>query len=204
MAKETERPAVKSAQFLTAADSARRLPNLSLPEVAIAGRSNVGKSTLINKLTGRRKLARTSATPGRTQQINAFKVTISVGKSEQDLALIDLPGFGYAKLSRAKRAKLGDLIVDYLKDREQLKVVCLLNDCRRQPEIEELELRDLCFEAGVHVLVVITKIDKLKLSERGGARAKIAKAYNLEASDLEISGNNIGAEVLWERVAALL
>ena len=175
-------------------------------EIAVVGRSNVGKSTLINRLTGRKGLARTSSTPGRTQELNFFKLQVPLGKSSKPttLLLVDLPGFGFAKLSHAKRDEIGALIQSYLTGREQLKILLLLNDSRRLPEAEELMVRDLAFNAGAHVLVVLTKFDKLSGNERKKQIKSIAEGYGLEETDLVCSGEGLSADEIWKRVSPLL
>lgn len=187
------------AEFLAGAVALEQMPTDGVPEVAFIGRSNVGKSTLLNRLTKRKQLARTSGTPGRTQEINFFDVFQGSNK-EPDLRLVDLPGFGYAKISKEKREKIGKLIVEYLQHREELAVVCLLNDSRRQPETEEQELRELVFNRGGTVLVVVTKMDKLKQKTRHKQLKMISKSYGLEVSDLVLTGERNDIAELWERI----
>jgi len=181
-----------------------RMPEEGLPEVAMVGRSNVGKSTLINRLTGRKNLAKTSNTPGRTQEINFFKIALFGEGGERTLLLSDLPGFGYAKFSKEKRENLNQLTVQYLRDREELKVVCLLNDSRRKPERDEIALQELLYSVGVHLLVVVTKFDKLKQKEKHKNLKAISEGYGLESSDLIVSGEKDPGAALWERVLMLL
>ena len=196
---------VKSAQFLYSASDLKQQPDESLPQVAMVGRSNVGKSTLLNRLVGRKQLARTSATPGRTQALNFFHiVTKTESSADQELLLVDLPGYGYAKLSRKQRAELERLNTGYLIESPDLRVVCLLNDCRRQPEPEELSIRDTAFDCGNHLLVVVTKLDKLKKSLHKKHLESIAVAYGLEIADLIQSGEKYSVDPFWERINGLL
>lgn len=128
----------------------------------MAGRSNVGKSSLLNALSGQRHLARTSKTPGRTRCINFFAVG-------ERLALVDLPGYGYARMGRAEAARIGALMRDYLRCRANLAALVMLVDARRGPEHEEAELSELFARADLELVVVATKSDKLRRSERASA-----------------------------------
>ena len=141
--------------FVAGAATVAQLPPLGLPEVAFAGRSNVGKSSLINALTGRKALARVSHTPGRTQQINFFSLA-------DRLMLVDLPGYGYAAVSKQKVANWTGLIEDYLKGRPQLKRVCLLIDARHGLKETDKAAMELMDSSAVVYQVVLTKADKLK------------------------------------------
>ncbi len=193
-----------SADFVFGAHNNHQAPEELLPEVALIGRSNVGKSSLINRTLQRKNLARASSTPGATQQINYFRVVARDEERDHALYFVDLPGYGYAKFSKARREVMSSLIVDYLREREELGLVCLLNDCRRMPEEEELSLRDLCFNAGRQSLVVLTKADKLKPSERKSQIAKVAAAYGLEPADVLVTGDKGVGESLWKHLLPYL
>ena len=156
---------VTSATFIGAATEPGRFPAPSFPEVAFAGRSNVGKSSAINRLVGRRGLARTSSTPGRTQQLNFFAIN-------EILTFVDLPGYGYAKVSHAAREAWRPLVESYLGTRGVLAGVVLIVDVRRGLEEEEFGLLDFLAALAVPALVAATKIDKLNR----GAQAKALKA----------------------------
>lgn len=145
----------KQCHFVAGAADASGLPEATLPEVAFAGRSNVGKSSLINALTGRKALARTSHTPGRTQQLNFFNLA-------DQLMLVDLPGHGYAKVSRRQVADWTRLVRGYLAGRVTLRRVMLLVDSRHGLKDSDEELLSLLDEAAVPCQVVLTKIDKMK------------------------------------------
>ena len=141
-------------RFVHAAVEAAQLPPAGLPEVAFAGRSNVGKSSLVNALTGRNSLARTSNTPGRTQALIFFELA-------ERLCLVDLPGYGYAKVSRTKSAAWTALTRDYLAGRPTLRRLCLLVDARHGLKPSDCALMDLLDRAAVVYQVVLTKTDKL-------------------------------------------
>jgi GTP-binding protein len=155
--------------FVLGAAEARQLPPPAQPEVAFAGRSNVGKSSLINALTGRKTLARISNTPGRTRQINFFRLA-------ERLMLVDLPGYGYARAAKHEIKRWNQLIQDYLKGRPNLRRVCLLLDARHGIKEADLHVMALLDEAAVSYQAVLTKIDKLKPAERGRTLAGLAAA----------------------------
>ncbi len=151
-----------SAEFVTSAFALDGCPRWKRAEVALAGRSNVGKSSLLNALAGAKGLARTSKTPGRTRCLNFF----AVGDT---LALCDLPGFGYAKMGREEAAKIASMMHEYIHGRVNLAAIAILIDCRRGPRADELELAAMATERGIEVIAVATKCDKLRRSERAAA-----------------------------------
>jgi GTP-binding protein len=152
-------PKILSAEFSLSAPRLDRCPPAGRPEVAFLGRSNVGKSTLINSLLGRRKLVRTSSRPGCTRALNFFLIN-------QRWYFVDLPGFGYAAVSKELKAGWGPLVLAYLEERPTLAAVVFLQDSRRQPGPEELFLWEFLGERGRRVIPVLTKADKLKQGER--------------------------------------
>jgi GTP-binding protein len=188
---------VLSAEFVGGYTDIDALANPTLPEIAIVGRSNVGKSSFLNRLTGRKKLARTSSNPGQTRQLNFFKVKISNEGKAHELFLVDLPGFGFAKLSKAEREKLAAWTVLYLTSGRPIKTVLLLNDCRRLPQVDELALQDIVFKAGLSFQVILTKADKLGKNELREMWSKIAKAYSLDLQDLILAGESFSVEEPW-------
>jgi GTP-binding protein len=139
--------------FIWGAANANNLPDATLSEIAFAGRSNVGKSSLINALTNRKDLARTSNTPGRTQQLNFFKI-------REKFLLVDMPGYGYAKVSKAKKAEWDELIFDYLRGRQTLRCVLLLIDSRHGFKDVDRELMKMMDSAAVAYRIILTKTDK--------------------------------------------
>lgn len=144
--------------FVRGASTLEDIPPTRLPEIAFVGRSNVGKSSLVNALTGRKTLARVSNTPGRTREINFFNLG---GK----LMLADLPGYGYAKVSKAEHARWTELIFAYLRGRPNLRRTVLLIDARRGPLPNDTEVMDLLDRAAVSYQLVLTKVDKLLPAE---------------------------------------
>ncbi len=151
-----------SAEFVASAFALDGCPRWKRAEVALAGRSNVGKSSLLNALTRSKGLARTSKTPGRTRCLNFFSVN-------DTLALCDLPGFGYAKMSHVDAAKIASMLVGYVKGRDNLDAIAILVDCRRGPDEEMLSLARMAKERGIEVIAVATKSDKLRRSDRAAA-----------------------------------
>lgn len=155
------------AKFVASALAPESYPRWARAEVALAGRSNVGKSSMLNALAGVKQLARTSRTPGRTRALNFFAVG-------DDLALVDLPGYGYAKMARGEAARIGALMDHYLRRRRELVALVMLVDARRGPEQEEADLAALAHERGLALIVAATKCDKLRRSERAAAVARFA------------------------------
>ena len=154
-----------TAEFALSAFSLGGCPRWKRSEIAIAGRSNVGKSSLLNSLTGVKGLARTSKTPGRTRCLNFF--TVGDG-----LALCDLPGFGYAKMPHDEARKIASMMHDYIHGRINLAALAILIDCRRGPQQDELDLATMAAGRGIAVIPVATKVDKLRHSERPAALAR--------------------------------
>ena len=163
------------AHLVAACSDPDQFPEPGPVELAIAGRSNCGKSSLINALTGRKKLARTSSTPGRTRQVFFFSARFS----GEAFYLVDLPGYGYARVSKRERASWAPLIGGYIERRATLRGLLLLIDIRRAAQAEELDLLQWARERDLEVLVVLTKADKLNKSQRFAAQQKMRKALDL-------------------------
>ena len=156
----------RECRFVAGAADAAALPAESLPEVAFLGRSNVGKSSLVNALTGRRMLARTSNTPGRTRQLNFFAL-------DRRLMLVDLPGYGYAEASKTAIASWTRLVQHYLRQRGSLRRVCLLVDSRHGIKAPDRPVMAMCDTAGLSFQVILTKIDKIAPTARPGVAEEI-------------------------------
>ena len=173
-----------NAKFVAAYSSASGLPEPSLLEVAIAGRSNCGKSSLINALTQHKKLARTSSTPGRTRQIVFFSLALS---QETQVYLVDLPGYGYAKVSRSLKTAWGKEVSHYIDSRPSLGIFLLLMDIRRDPGTEEKDLLEWLGPKQIQPFVVLTKADKLNKSRRLLAKKKFQQQLELTSPPLVCS-----------------
>jgi len=150
---------IKSAEFITSAVKPGQYPETGLPEIAFAGRSNVGKSSLINTLINRRNLVKTSATPGKTRLINFFRINDA-------FLFVDLPGYGYAKVPASEREQWGPMVETYLRSRAELKGVILLQDIRRTPGEKERELIAFMNHIQLPHACIITKADKLSKSKQ--------------------------------------
>jgi GTP-binding protein len=157
----------RDCRFIAGAASAAGLSVESLPEVAFFGRSNVGKSSLVNALTGRRMLARTSNTPGRTRQINFFAL-------DRRLMLVDLPGYGYAEASKSAIRAWTELVTHYLRQRASLRRVYVLIDARHGIKEPDRPIMQLCDRAGLSFQAVLTKLDKVAPAGRGAVAAAVA------------------------------
>ena len=152
-------------------------PESSLPEIAFAGRSNVGKSSLLNRLIHRKKMARVSNTPGRTREVNFFRVNNA-------FILVDLPGYGYARVSKEQRAEWRPLIEGFMRSSEQLRGIVLLLDVRHDPTNDDRQMLDFLSEIGVPTIVVLTKMDKLTAKQRTERVFTIARDLALDAEQV--------------------
>ncbi|HVM96606.1 MAG TPA: ribosome biogenesis GTP-binding protein YihA/YsxC [Candidatus Acidoferrales bacterium] len=187
-----------NARFLAGASQPARLPTFPYPEIAFAGRSNVGKSSLLNRLVGQRRLARVSKTPGRTQQINFFLI-------DERVTFVDLPGYGFARVPLHVKDEWKRLIEAYLERRRRLRAVVVLVDLRRLLEDDDLMLVEFLKSHGIPCLVVATKADKLAFAARRRAVAaldELATRRRIEA--IAVSANSgEGIDSLWSKIAAL-
>ena len=186
------------ARYVTSAAEPTGFPAPTLPEVAIAGRSNVGKSSLLNALVGQNGLARTSRTPGRTRLLNWFAID-----TQPPIHVVDLPGYGYAQVARETRASWLPLIEGYLADRAVLRAVVLLVDARRGPEAEEIDFVAWLVERPLPVIVALTKSDKLSKSQRPLAAAAARKTLGLRRDPILVSATQgDGLDDLWRAIRA--
>jgi GTP-binding protein len=190
---------IKSAEFVTSAVKPAQYPPEGLPEIAFAGRSNVGKSSLINTLVNRRRLVKTSGRPGRTQLINFFIINDA-------FRLVDLPGYGYAKVPESVRRQWGPMIERYLTARESLKGVVLILDIRRTPGEEELNFIDWLAHHRLPCILVCTKADKLSKNKRKQQLHRIAGVLDRSAEDLLLfsAKTRLGKESVWSVLEALI
>ncbi|MBM4315305.1 MAG: YihA family ribosome biogenesis GTP-binding protein [Deltaproteobacteria bacterium] len=187
---------ILSAEFVLSAKEPSHYPPATSPEIAFAGRSNVGKSSLINTLLNRKGLARTSNTPGRTQEINFFSVNDS-------LYFIDLPGYGYAKVPGKIRKNWGPMIETYLSGRQTLRLVVLILDIRRDPSEEDRQLIEWLQHYRLSFLIVLTKIDKVSRNLRGDRQRRIDAELRLAPETPLIvfsAKTGEGKELLWREI----
>lgn len=168
---------ITRSEYVASAVKAEQYPAEILPEIVFIGRSNVGKSSLINSLTNRRSLAHTSQTPGKTQTINFYRATL---KDVQDFYLVDLPGYGYAKVSRESRRVWAKFIEEYLLSSAQIQFVCQLVDLRHPPMESDLKMLAWLVEKNLPVLIVATKSDKLSKNERAKNLSVLKKSFGIE------------------------
>lgn len=192
-------PRITDARFTAGATHESQVPPPTGVEIAFAGRSNVGKSSLMNHLMGRRNLVRTSSTPGCTRQLSFFEVSFT---DDSVVTLVDLPGYGYARRSKTERAQWADLIEGYLLGRPTLSVVCVLVDFRRGLEADDLELLKMLAEEPrvtrpkLQTLVVATKLDKVAQAQRKPAMLKVGKEAGRKVLPFSIKDQEM-ADGLW-------
>ena len=168
-------------EYVTSAVSTKTCPEELLPEIVFVGRSNVGKSSLINSLTNRKSLAKTSGTPGKTQTINFFKVTLN---DRREFYLVDLPGYGYAKTSKTNRKLWAKFIDEYLSSRRDIKFVCQLIDMRHPPMESDLKSFASLVDKNLPVLIVATKSDKLGTTQRQKHLDVIKKSLGVDSDSV--------------------
>ena len=176
-----------------------RLPENTLPEIAFAGKSNVGKSSLINGLMNRKSLARTSAQPGKTQTINFYNVNDA-------FYLVDLPGYGYARVSEEVKAKWGKMVERYLKQSRQLRAVFLLIDIRHEPSANDRQMYDWILSQGYHPIIIATKLDKLNRSQVPAAVKRVREGLKAEKCTLVLPFSELtkqGREEIYEVIEKL-
>ena len=170
---------IKKAELEAVAVKPSQYPENNLTEIAFAGRSNVGKSSLLNLLTNRESLARVSGNPGKTRTINFYKINDS-------FRIVDLPGYGYAKASKSLTQGWGEMMEKYLENRENLKIVVQLIDIRHEPSKQDLQMYEYLRYYGLDGLVVLTKADKVSRNELNKNTAMIRKALDLRPDDITI------------------
>lgn len=190
---------VTAAEFVTSAVKREQWPKPALPAVAFAGRSNVGKSSLINKLVHRKQLVRVSGTPGRTQMLNFFRINDA-------FHFVDLPGYGYAKAPAELRKQWGPMIRDYLEHGPGLRAVVQLLDARHEPTRDDEALLDWLIEAELPTILVLTKADKLSANQAARQKKAIREALGLPADAFTLfsAETGLGLAELWSRIEAAL
>lgn len=190
---------IKSAKFVTSAAKVNQCPDIDMAEIAVAGRSNVGKSSLLNMLLKRKKLVKVSNTPGRTQLLNFFLVN-------EAFHLVDLPGYGFAKAPKSVRRNWQDVISEYLAIRKQLAAVVLLLDVRRMPTPDDIGVINMFREQGLPCIIAITKADKLPLQKRQKQVGAISKSLGLEPGDCIITSalKGWGFDQMWSSIECFM
>ncbi len=185
-----------NASILLSAANKSHYPQDDLPEVALAGRSNVGKSSFINTLLNRKKLARTSSKPGKTQLLNFYNI-------DDKLRFVDVPGYGYAKVSKTERAKWGKMIEEYLVTRDNLRVVVSLVDLRHEPTADDVQMYDFLKYYEIPVIIVATKADKVPRGKWNKQEFLIKKKLNFDKQDSFIvfsSETKEGYDLAWDTI----
>ena len=191
---------VNRAEFIISAVSPAQYPNTNLPEIALAGRSNVGKSSFINKMTNRKNLARTSSKPGKTQTLNYYKI-------EDKFYFVDVPGYGYAKVSKTERAKWGEMLETYFTKRETLKAAVCVVDFRHPPTQDDIQMYNFLKYYNVPVLVLATKADKIPKSKWNKHEKVAREALDLDPSDKLIvfsSELGTGIDKVWNYIESII
>lgn len=186
---------IKTAEFVKAAVKPPDFPPGNYPEVAFAGRSNVGKSSLINSLCLRKKLVRISRTPGRTQTLNFFLIN-------ESLSFVDLPGYGYAKVSKSERNAWGPMVENYFRERDALKAVVCICDARRGLQDSDRMLIESAPIFGWQPIIVFTKADKFKTNARANRRRELAKELSCKPKEVLMysSVTKVGSDDIWARI----
>ncbi|MEZ7647710.1 ribosome biogenesis GTP-binding protein YihA/YsxC [Streptococcus constellatus] len=185
-----------NAEILLSAANKSHYPQDEIPEIALAGRSNVGKSSFINTLLNRKNLARTSGKPGKTQLLNFFNI-------DNQLRFVDVPGYGYAKVSKTERAKWGRMIEEYLTTRENLRAVVSLVDFRHEPSADDVQMYEFLKYYEIPVIVVATKADKIPRSKWNKHESVIKKRLDFDKNDdflIFSSINKDGLDAAWDAI----
>ena len=190
---------IRSAKFITSLSELKDFPGRGMPEVAIVGKSNVGKSSLINKVANNGKLARTSSEPGKTRLINLYELN-------HQLMLVDLPGYGFAKVSHDEKKRWAGMIEGYLSKSENIKLALQLVDMRHKPSDDDVDMINYLRHFGIPVLTVCTKADKLSRSEQGRQKPIICRTLAVQPWDIIpfSSVDGTGRDALLERLEALI
>lgn len=192
-------PIIRSAEFVKSCVHPKHYPLSQLPEIAFAGRSNVGKSSLINCLVQRKKLVRTSRTPGRTQMINFFRIN-------EEFLFVDLPGYGFARVPESVRSQWGPMVETYLGRRESLKGVVQIMDARHPPTPDDVQLWNWLSYHHIPAIPVLTKCDKIKQNQRKPSLQQASLILGVEPNRLILfsATTREGRQTLWDRLLVWL
>lgn len=191
---------IKQAKFIISVADADKIPDYCAPEIAIAGKSNVGKSSFINFMTNQNKLAKTSSEPGRTRLINFFEI------NKGEYYFVDLPGYGYAKVNKAEKQKWGGLIESYLQGSPNLINVFMLVDVRHEPSEDDKIMVKYLYATGTPFTIIATKADKLSRAQQTKARQVIANAFGVGTGDIILTSATAktGKDEVLKRIDSLL
>lgn len=191
---------VHNVEMIMSAVKPEQYPEEGYPEFALAGRSNVGKSSFINRMISRKSLARTSSKPGKTQTLNFYKI-------EEQLFFVDVPGYGYAKVSKKEREAWGKMIEQYLTQREQLKAVLLIVDIRHSPTEDDCLMYDFLVHYNIPAIVIATKVDKISKGKLAKHVKIVKEQLDMRSSDPLIpfsSESGMGMEQAWKEIESYM
>lgn len=191
---------VHNVEMIMSAVKPEQYPEEGYPEFALAGRSNVGKSSFINRMISRKSLARTSSKPGKTQTLNFYKI-------EEQLFFVDVPGYGYAKVSKKEREAWGKMIEQYLTQREQLKAVLLIVDVRHSPTEDDCLMYDFLVHYNIPAIVIATKVDKISKGKLAKHVKIVKEQLDMRSSDPLIpfsSESGMGMEQAWKEIESYM
>lgn len=194
---------LKNAKFITSVADASSYAGFSLPEIAIVGRSNVGKSSFINMLASSKKLAKTSSTPGRTRLVNLFEMQVEQNQNTTKFVLVDLPGYGFAKVSAEEQNRWKNMIESYFAKSKNLVGVLLLVDIRHEPSMKDLVMFDYLFKNNIATTIVATKTDKLSRAETSRNKVMIASKFKVGIENIYLSSSEkgVGKDEIASRIA---
>ncbi|MFC0522424.1 ribosome biogenesis GTP-binding protein YihA/YsxC [Pontibacillus salicampi] len=191
---------VNHAELVISAVSQQQYPEEPMPEIALAGRSNVGKSSFINKLIQRKALARTSSKPGKTATLNFYRIN-------ESFLFVDVPGYGYAKVSKKEKAKWGRMMEEYFSTRDHLRMVVMIVDIRHDPSEDDELMYDFLKHYNLPITVIATKLDKIKKGQRSKQLQRIMEVLELEPEDTLIpfsAETGEGVEDVWRTIKAYI
>lgn len=191
---------VKNPEFIISAVSPRQYPACSLPEAALVGRSNVGKSSFINAMLNRKNIARVSSTPGKTREINFYNL-------DDKMHFVDLPGYGFASVAKDKKASWGDVIQTYLISRQQLKLIVMLADIRHKPSEDDVLMYQWITSHNIPHIVVATKVDKITKSKVKGRLDEIKAVLGMAGQTVLVpfsSETKQGRDEIWQHIESII